>query len=95
MLGTTAVVAVAGAAGAAAGFSLARVREAEAQPAPPRALSPHSSSEIAPGELDEYYVFSSSGQTGEISHSWSAVDARANADSGVQSLQRDRLGTHE
>ena len=68
MLGTTAVAAVAGAAGAVTGLGLAPYRgltQAGAQPAP-QTPSPHASYEVAPGELDEYYVFSSSGQTGEI-----------------------------
>ncbi len=94
MLGATAVAAVTGAAGAAAGLGLARypgMTEAKAQSAP-RRESPHASSEVAPGELDEYYVFSSSGQTGEVRILGSAVDARADAHSRVQSLQRTGWG---
>jgi nitrous-oxide reductase len=59
---------VAGATGVVGGVGLSRIETgAEAQTAPARpAQSPHGRTEVAPGELDEYYVFSSSGQTGEV-----------------------------
>jgi nitrous-oxide reductase len=63
LLGTTAAVTAAGAGGIVAGLGLGR---SQAQPAPQKAASPHGKTEVAPGELDEYYVFSSSGQTGEV-----------------------------
>ena len=69
MLGTAAA---AGAVGAAGGIGLAQIvtTEAEAQtrPAPParRPAAAANKYEVKPGELDEYYVFFSSGQTGEL-----------------------------
>src|SRR6185437_11190203 len=66
MLGTTAVAAAAGAAGAVTGLGFGRqagVTEAAAETKRARACS---SADVAPGELDEYYVFSSSGQSGEV-----------------------------
>ena len=69
VLGTTAVAAVAGAAGAATGLGFAwhgGTTEAKAQTCASGSESPHAKFEVAPGELDEYYVFSSSGQSGEV-----------------------------
>ena len=70
VLGTAAA---AGAVGAAGGAGLAQVgatsAEAQTRPAQPAARpAPVAASkyEVKPGELDEYYVFFSSGQTGEL-----------------------------
>jgi len=62
LLGTTAVVAAAGAAGAGGALTLGGglVSPAAAQSASTNNY------EVKPGELDEYYVFFSSGQTGEV-----------------------------
>jgi nitrous-oxide reductase len=72
MLGTTAAVAAAGAAGVAGGVSLTNTgvispAEAQTRPASPAARPAAANKyEVKPGELDEYYVFFSSGQTGEV-----------------------------
>jgi nitrous-oxide reductase len=67
ILGTAAVAGAAGAAGGV-GFAKVGMSAAEAQPRP--AQQPRSGGankvEVKPGELDEYYVFFSSGQTGEL-----------------------------
>lgn len=62
MLGTTAFMAAAGAVGAGGALTLSG---GTATPARAQETS-GSSYEVKPGELDEYYVFFSSGQSGEI-----------------------------
>jgi nitrous-oxide reductase len=70
MLGTSTVIAAAGVAGVAGGLGVTQLNvgtSAEAQTAPrPGSSGTHGRAEVAPGELDEYYVFSSSGQSGEV-----------------------------
>ncbi|MCP8937400.1 TAT-dependent nitrous-oxide reductase [Alsobacter sp. SYSU M60028] len=70
MLGTTAAVAAAGAAGAASQMAtqdaLVGAAEAQTQPVRPAIATGSQKAEVKPGDLDEYYVFFSSGQTGEV-----------------------------
>ena len=64
---TTAAAAAAGVVGTAGGLTLSGFGSSaipQAQAAPQGSTAAHAS--VAPGELDEYYVFSSSGQSGEV-----------------------------
>jgi nitrous-oxide reductase len=55
-----------GAAGMAGGFGLGKAGEPTPATAQPAARVGVRKAEVAPGELDDYYVFFSSGQTGEL-----------------------------
>jgi nitrous-oxide reductase len=60
LLGTSAMMAAAGAAGVGGGLALS------GGVVSPAAAADAQEAEVKPGELDEYYVFFSSGQTGEV-----------------------------
>jgi nitrous-oxide reductase len=63
LLGTTAFAAAAGATGAGGALTLAG---GVVSPAAAQSATAAGSYEVKPGELDEYYVFFSSGQSGEV-----------------------------
>jgi len=63
LLGTTAAMAAAGATGVGTGLAL---NGGVVSPAAAQGAAGAADFEVKPGELDEYYVFFSSGQTGEV-----------------------------
>src|SRR5262245_38547905 len=63
LTGPARVAALAGVAGAAGGAALGTLGRGLIRPA---RADPGLKANVEPGELDEYYVFSSSGQTGEL-----------------------------
>ncbi len=84
VLGGTAVAGAAALSGAGAYLEFARHAKA--------ATSAGQSAEVKPGDLDEYYAFNSSGQTGEVRIQVLPSGARTDAHPGVQPRQRDGLG---